>query len=578
MIPESFIQELLHRVDVIDLIDGYVPLKKAGANYAACCPFHNEKSPSFTVSPTKQFYHCFGCGAHGTAIGFLMEYSGLGFIDAIKELCQRTGLPMPEDEGRRTHDGPKITTLTDIMGRAAKYYYEQLKVSEKAINYLKGRGVSGEIAQKFGIGYAPDGWQNLGATFEDYTLTELQVAGLVIKNEQGRLYDRFRDRVMFPIMNQKGEVIAFGGRVMGEGEPKYLNSPETPLFEKGREVFGLPQARAALRDKNTAIVVEGYMDVVALAQHGVGNAVATLGTATTAAHVQKLLRQVDRIVYCFDGDNAGRKAAWRALENSLEALPEQKSIGFVFLPDTEDPDSFVRSQGTEAFERMITQAMPLSEFLLRELASHCDMTSAEGRAKLVAEAKPLLGRLQTPLLRLQLVKRLADASGFSQPEVERLCDLRPIVRAAPARVPRQAPSLLRPLLRLLLQKPELAKGLPLEALPTHSAEARAVRYLCETIMAAGEPIPPYAALLERLRGNEDEGLLREAAAELMQQPFAEEDIDAEFDGAVKRLIEGESKRAFDLLQEKVAKLGVAGLSGDEKQHYLQALGARGRIG
>ena len=578
MIPESFIQELLHRVDVVDLIDGFVPLKKAGANYAACCPFHNEKSPSFTVSPTKQFYHCFGCGAHGSAISFLMEYSGLGFVDAIKDLSSRVGLQVPEDEGRRAHDGPKITALTDLMARAAKYYYEQLKRSETAIDYLKARGVSGEIAQKFGIGYAPDGWQNLGAAFDDYTISELQVAGLVIKNEQGRLYDRFRDRVMFPIMNQKGEVIAFGGRVMGEGEPKYLNSPETPLFEKGREVFGLPQARAALRDKDTAIVVEGYMDVVALAQHGVGNAVATLGTATTATHVQKLLRQVDRIVYCFDGDNAGRKAAWRALENSLEALPEQKSIGFVFLPDGEDPDSYVRSQGTEAFERLIMQAMPLSEFLLRELASRCDMTSAEGRAKLVAEAKPLLGRLQTPLLRLQLVKRLAEASGFSQPEVERLCDLRPIVRAAPARVARPAPSLLRPLLRLLLQKPELAKALPLDALPSNSAEARAVRYLCETIVAAGEPTPAYAALLERLRGNEDEGILREAAAELMQQPFAEGDIDAEFEGAVSRLLEGESKRTFALLQEKVTKLGVAGLSGEEKQHYLQALSARGKVG
>jgi len=576
VIPESYIQELLHRVDVVDLIDGYVPLKKAGANFAACCPFHNEKSPSFTVSPTKQFYHCFGCGAHGTAISFLMEYSGLGFIDAIKELSGKVGLQVPEDEGRRSHDGPKVTALTEVMARAAKYYYEQLKGSEKAIAYLKGRGVSGEIAQKFGIGYAPDGWQNLGAAFDDYTIAELQVAGLVIKNEQGRLYDRFRDRVMFPIMNQKGEVIAFGGRVMGEGEPKYLNSPETPLFEKGREVFGLPQARAALRTKDTAIVVEGYMDVVALAQHGVGNAVATLGTATTATHVQKLLRQVDRIVYCFDGDNAGRKAAWRALENSLEALPEQKSIGFVFLPDGEDPDSFVRSQGTEAFERMIVQATPLSDFLLRELATRCDLTSAEGKAKLVAEAKPLLTRLQTPLLRLQLVKRLAEASGFSQQEVERLCDLRSITKAAPARVPRQAPSLLRPLLRLLLQKPEMAQRLPLASLPANTAEARAVRHLCKTIRAAGDPPPGYAALLERLRGNEDETIFREAAAELMQQPFAEDDIDAEFDGAIERLAEAEHKRAFAMLQEKIQKLGVAGLSSEEKQQYLQALAARGK--
>ena len=576
MIPESFIQELLHRVDIVDLIDGYVPLKKAGANFAACCPFHNEKSPSFTVSPSKQFYHCFGCGAHGTAIGFLMEYSGLGFIDAIKELSSRVGLLVPEDEGRRTHDGPKISGLTEVMARASKYYYEQLKRSAKAINYLKGRGVSGEIAQKYGIGYAPEGGQSLAAAFDDYGASELQLAGLVGKSDDGRLYDRFRDRVMFPILNQKGETIAFGGRLLGDGKPKYLNSPETPLFEKGREVFGLPQARVALRDKDTAIVVEGYMDVVALAQHGIGNAVATLGTATTATHVQKLLRQVDRIVYCFDGDAAGRKAAWRALENSLEALPEQKSVGFVFLPETDDPDSFVRSQGGEAFERLIAQAMPLSEFLLRELASHCDMTSAEGKAKLVAEAKPLLGRLQTPLLRLQLVKRLAEASGFSQPEVERLCDLRPIARAAPARAPRQAPSLLRPLLRLLLQKPELAKGLPLGALAPNSAESRAVENLCQTILAAGEPTPPYAVLLERLRGNEDEGILREAAAELMQQPFADEDIDAEFDGAVKRLLEAQTRRTFEVLKQKVAKLGLSGLSSEEKQQYVLASTTSGR--
>jgi len=574
VIPESFIQELLHRVDIVDLIDAHVPLRKAGANYAACCPFHNEKTPSFTVSPTKQFYHCFGCGAHGTAIGFLMEYSGLGFVETIKDLAARVGMQVPEDEGR-PHDGPKLHTLTDIMARAAKYYYEQLKRSEKAIAYLKRRGVSGEIAQKFGIGYAPDGWQNLAAAFDDYSVSGLQQAGLVIRNEQGRLYDRFRDRVMFPIMNQKGEIIAFGGRVMGEGEPKYLNSPETPLFEKGREVFGLPQARAVLREKNAVVVVEGYMDVVALAQHGVGNAVATLGTATTATHVQKLLRQVDRIVFCFDGDAAGRKAAWRALENSLEALPEQKSIGFVFLPESEDPDSYVRTQGTEAFDRLVAQAMPLSEFMLRELASRCDMTSAEGRAKLVAEAKPMLGRLQTPLLRLQLVKRLAEASGFSQAEVERLCDLKPVARPAPARASRQAPSLLRPLLRLLLQKPELAKSVPLEALPANSAEARAVVKLCTTILSSGDSAPAYATLLERLRGSEDEPVLREAAAELMQQPFAEEDIDSEFEGAISRLQEGENKRAFALLQEKVAKLGVSGLSAEEKLQYLQAVSKRG---
>ncbi|MDE2586368.1 MAG: DNA primase, partial [Betaproteobacteria bacterium] len=474
MIPESFIQELLHRVDIVDLIDGYVPLKKAGANYAACCPFHNEKSPSFTVSPTKQFYHCFGCGAHGTAIGFVMEYAGLGFVDTIKDLAARVGLQVPEEEGRTRREGPPTTPLVEVMGKAADYYFEQLKRSDRAKDYLKRRGLTGEIALKFRIGYAPDGWQNLEAAFSNYQATELQSAGLVIRNDQGRLYDRFRDRVMFPIFNQKGEVIAFGGRVLDQGEPKYLNSPETPLFEKGRELFGLPQARQALRDKNTAIVVEGYMDVVALAQHGVGNAVATLGTATTTTHVQKLLRQVDRIVYCFDGDAAGRKAAWRGLENSLEALADNKTIGFVFLPTEHDPDSYVRELGQEAFETLIARAMPLSDFLLRELASHGDLTTSEGKAKLVHEAKPLIQRLTTPLLRLQLVKRLAEASGFSQAEVERLCDLKPVARAAPAKAQRQKLSLTRKLLRRLLQNPELASRLPVEWLPLQDPEAIAL--------------------------------------------------------------------------------------------------------
>jgi DNA primase len=577
MIPESFIQELLLRTDIVDLIDGYVPLRKAGANHAACCPFHSEKTPSFTVSQSKQFYHCFGCGAHGTAIGFLMEYSGLGYVEAIKELASRAGLQVPEDDAEpRERDTAGLLALTEVMARAARYYYEQLKHSEKAIAYLRQRDVSGEVAKKFGIGYAPDGWQNLAAAFDDYSMAALQQAGLVLRGDQGRLYDRFRDRVMFPIVNQKGETIAFGGRVLGEGEPKYLNSPETPLFEKGREVFGLPQARQPLREKNAAIVVEGYMDVVALAQHGVGNVVATLGTATTAAHVQKLLRQADRLVFCFDGDAAGRKAGWRALENSLDVLQEQKAIGFVFLPESDDPDSFVRTRGAAAFERLVAEAMPLSEFLMRELAAHCDMTSAEGRAKLVADAKPLLSRLQSPLLRLQLVKRLAEASGFSQAEVERLCDLKPVARPAPARASRPAPSLPRHLLRLLLQKPGLAPRVPLEALPVHSEEARAIVRLCAAVQTSGDSIPGYAALLERFRGSEDETVVSAAAVELMRQPFAEEEVDAEFDGAIGRLREGEKKRAFAHLQEKVAKLGVAGLSSEEKAHYLEALGRPGQ--
>ena len=571
MIPESFIQDLLARVDIVDLIDSYVHLKKAGANYAACCPFHNEKSPSFTVSPTKQFYHCFGCGAHGTAIGFVMEYQGVGFVDAVKDLASRAGMQVPESEGRNLHDEKpgQTRTLLEVMARAAAYYKEQLKKSPRAIDYCKKRGLSGEIAAKFGIGYAPDGWQNLQAAFPDYNAEVLHAAGLVIDNDSGRRYDRFRDRLMIPIVNPKGDIIAFGGRIIDQGEPKYLNSPETPLFEKGRELFGLPQARHALRETDTAIVTEGYMDVIALAQNGVGNAVATLGTATTATHVQKLLRQVDRIVFCFDGDNAGRKAAWRALENSLEALADNKSLGFVFLPEEDDPDSFIRNHGKPAFDRLVAQAMPLSDFLLRELAQRCDLTSSEGKAKLIYEAKPLLLRLPTPLLRLQLVKRLAEASGFAQAEVERLCDLKSFVPPAPPKAKRAAPSLTRNLLRLVLQNPELAARLPVDLLPDSSERGALVR-LNEIAASNGDSLT-YATLRERLRGSPEEALVEQVAAEALGSPFDAEEVKNEFEGALGKLRQGGQKRAFAELQARVQRLGVAGLTPEEKQDYLRLL-------
>lgn len=579
MIPEVFIQELLHRIDVVDLIDGYVPLKKAGANFAACCPFHSEKSPSFTVSPSKQFYHCFGCGAHGTAIGFLMEYAGIGFVDAVKELAVRVGLHVPDEQAGATPHALHVPMLTEIMAQAATFYSRQLKRSEKAIAYLKERGLSGEIARRFGIGYAPEGSQSLTNVFSDYANPDLQLAGLVVKSDSGRLYDRFRDRVMFPIINQKGETIAFGGRVIGSGEPKYLNSPETPLFEKGQEVFGLPQARAAIRQSDRVVVVEGYMDVVALAQHGISNVVATLGTATTATHVQKLMRQAGRLVFCFDGDAAGRKAAWRALENCLEVLPEQKTVGFVFLPEKDDPDSFVRQQGQDSFLRMTVDATPLSDFLLRELVRNCDLTAAEGRAKLIADARPLLGRLQSISLKLQMIKQLAQVTGFSQAEVEKLCKLRPLAGPAPARIPRPAPlSIPRRLLPLLLQKPQLASRLPLDLLPVDSVEGQALRQLSEAIMASGDRALAYPGLLEKLRGDACERVLCAAAAELMQQPFAEEEIDAEFDGAVRQLRDSEFKRVLERLQEKAQRVGVSGLSNEEKQQYLSAIRARGGTG
>src|SRR3954470_1562613 len=327
VIPDSFKQDLLNRVNIVDVISRYVQLKKGGANFLGLCPFHNEKSPSFTVSPAKQFYHCFGCGVHGNAIGFLMAYSALGYIDAVKELAASVGMQVPESRPPTPHEVARKERETDLYGlmeKAMDFYRAELKKSPKAIEYLKGRGLTGEIAARFRIGYAPDGWQGLKPGFENYEDKAMVECGLVIQGEEGKRYDRFRDRVMFPIFSARGAVIGFGGRVIGDGEPKYLNSPETPLFEKGRELYGLGQAGESINSERRVVVVEGYMDVVALAQFGIANAVATLGTATTPVHVSKLLRLADEIVFCFDGDAAGRKAAWRALEVSLPLAPDHK--------------------------------------------------------------------------------------------------------------------------------------------------------------------------------------------------------------------------------------------------------------
>ena len=461
MIPQSFIQDLLNRVDIVDVVERYVPLKRAGANFVACCPFHGEKTPSFTVSQTKQFYHCFGCGAHGTAIGFMIEYAGVGFIDAVKDLAQTAGMQVPEIKSERprgkTEEGDDLYA---VLLKAAQYYRSQLKSSPHAIEYLKSRGLSGEIAKEFGIGYAPGGWQNLQAEFPDYNGKALVAAGLVIEGE-GKRYDRFRDRVMFPIVDQRGHIIGFGGRVIDQGEPKYLNSPETALFEKGRELYGLYQGRRAIRDAGRVVVVEGYMDVVALAQHGIGYAVATLGTATTPIHVQKLLRQVSEVVFCFDGDDAGRRAAWRALENSLDQLVDGKQLSFLFLPQGEDPDTYVRKLGKDAFEKLLDDATPLSRFLLEKLQSDIDLADSEGRARLLQEAKPLVKKIAAPLLSLMLRKQLAQLAGIGQDELETLYEIKAPRRSTPAAkaAPRAKTSLIRKLMLRVMADPALAEAI-----------------------------------------------------------------------------------------------------------------------
>ena len=538
MIPQSFIQDLLGRVDIVEVIDRHVKLKRSGANYSACCPFHSEKSPSFTVSPTKQFYHCFGCGAHGTAVGFLMEYSGMGFVEAVKDLAQSIGMKVPEEarseaSQRRAEQGE---SLHDVLLRAAQHYRNQLKDAPQAIAYLKKRGLSGDIAKRFGIGYVPDEWQNLAAAFSDYDGPMLATAGLVKQKEDGKRYDVFRNRIMFPIVDVRGNVIAFGGRVLGDGEPKYLNSPETPVFEKGRELYGLYQARRAIRDAGRVVVVEGYMDVVALAQAGVEYAVATLGTATTPLHVQKLLRQADEIVFCFDGDAAGRRAAWRALENSLPQLQDGKQLKFLFLPEGEDPDTYVRKHGKAAFEKALAGAVPLSRFLLDELSSRVDLATAEGRARCLHEAKPLVKQIQASGLRLQMVRELAERCRVSPEEVSQLFDLESAsaARARPgqAQAPRKPVTpLAEQLLRLLVSNPGCAQRLTAEQRALLDApEFEPVAELIDVL--AGSGAATAAMLEEATRDSRYAGLYKDVAGQTLavggDDQTAREDLEGVF--------------------------------------------------
>ncbi|QCB46082.1 DNA primase [Hydrogenophaga sp. PAMC20947] len=429
-IPQTFIQELLNRVDVVDVVGRYVQLKKGGANLMGLCPFHGEKSPSFSVSPTKQFYHCFGCGANGNAIGFLMEHAGMSFIEAVKDLAQQTGLQIPEDDAspqdreRAAQQRQKQATLNSVLDKAAHAYIQQLKVTPRAVDYLKGRGLSGEIAKTFGLGYAPEGWRGLAGIFANYADPLLVESGLVIEHAdeigvdgEAKRYDRFRDRIMFPIRNVKGECIGFGGRVLDKGEPKYLNSPETPVFSKGRELYGLFEARTPIRVTGYALVTEGYMDVVALAQLGFANAVATLGTACTPDHVQKLFRFTDSVVFSFDGDGAGRRAARKALDAALPLATDTRSVKFLFLPAEHDPDSFIRANGSEAFAQAVKEAVPLSRFLVDAAGADCDLTTAEGRARMASQARPLWSALPDGALKRQLIGELAQVSGLASDDL-----------------------------------------------------------------------------------------------------------------------------------------------------------------
>jgi DNA primase len=575
MIPQDFIQQLLDRTDIVALIERYVPLKKAGANYQARCPFHNEKSPSFSVSPTKQFYHCFGCGAHGTAITFLMEHAGYSFIDAIKDLAGQVGLPVPDDGKRVAPEADNLRDkLYERMEIASRHYRQALKTHDEAIAYLKRRGLAGETAARFALGVATDDWQPLAAAFADYQDPLLVEAGLVINNE-GKRYDRFRDRVMFPIRNERGQVIAFGGRIMQKGEPKYLNSPETPLFHKGRELYGLFEHRRAIQHADRVLVVEGYMDVVMLDQHGVDNAVATLGTAITSDQAARLLRLANEVVFAFDGDAAGRKAAWRALENSLLQARDGKLLSFLFLPDGEDPDSFVRAQGAEAFRKLCDQAMPLSDFLFNELTAQTDLASQEGKVRLATLARPYIAKLaQAPLLTRALGNRLDALTGLETPlppgKRNRVASrsnphTHPNRTQGPGRGAVQ-PSSWRILLLSLLHDPSRA-GKMTDLPDTNSTEAQALQVVISLVRE--HPEMSARDIVEHFRDRPEHPLLVQTAAELMHRDD-QYDIEADFQGALRAvLIQANRNTVRELAGRKPSEL-----SDLEKSQLLATINAR----
>ena len=572
MIPQSFIQDLLNRVDIVDVVGNYVPLKKGGANLQGLCPFHSEKSPSFTVSPAKQFFHCFGCGKNGTAIGFLMEYSGLGFVEAIETLAQSVGMTVPEDRSdippaHRAAQQAKSLALSDVLTQATQHYRNQLRTSQEAVSYLKRRGLSGEIAAKFGLGYAPDGWDGLRTIFPDYDANVLVESGLLIdrENEEGgsrKRYDRFRDRIIFPIRNTKGQTIGFGGRVLGAGEPKYLNSPETPLFHKGSELYGLFEARQAIREAGFVLVTEGYMDVVALAQLGFPQTVATLGTACTPIHVQKLLRQTDQVIFSFDGDTAGRRAARRALEASLPHAADNKAIKFLFLPPEHDPDSYVREFGAEAFGKLVQDALPLSQFLLREVMEGNDLNTAEGRARMQFDAKPLLQTMPPSALRLQIVRSLAQLAHTTPAEMENMLALaKPVAqtrKAAPRTKRLQPVGLERQIMRLLLAHPALAIELETDAI---EAIARFAPDHAEMFMQLLEPAQEmgsranFAAISDQLRAS------RSDFDQIIEEIATNRDYD--LDLARMEMADAVRKIKLQAIVSELNTLSSSGLSAEE---------------
>jgi len=571
-IPPQFIDDLLSRIDIVTIIDGRVPLKKAGREHVACCPFHTEKTPSFTVSSQKQFYHCFGCGAHGSAISFIMEFDRLGFVEAVEDLANMAGMTVPRDASIPINQNKDVYQLLES---AAAYYQQQLRQSpqaQRAIDYLKGRGISGEIASQFHIGYASPGWDHLlnhfsGSGVNKQTLLD---AGLIIKKDAGGYYDRFRDRIMFPIRDSRGRVIAFGGRVLDDTTPKYLNSPETKVFHKGQENYGLYEARAQSRSLDSIIVVEGYMDAVSLAQFGITNVVATLGTATTQPHVEKLFRVVPNIIFCFDGDRAGKKAAWRALEVSLPVITDGRQIHFLFLPEGEDPDTFVREQGQAGFLARVKEATPFSKFFYHSLSKNIDITAIDGRSILVDRSRKLLDRLPHGIFRHMMIEKLAEITHMESKKLSTLMAPQAILsqRVGNNKSNKMGVSPVRKAVRLLLEYPKLA--LDVEIQKFSDLKLAGINVLEGLIDYINKyPSTTCGAILEHYR-NKDHGA---HLAKLAQTPLSvpESGTDVEFKDIMEHLVKLRFQQRAD---ELLFKSTVEQLSQEEKDELKYVLSVK----
>ena len=577
LIPQDFIDDLVARADVVEVIGRRIQLKKAGREFKACCPFHDEKTASFTVSPNKGFYHCFGCGAHGTAIGFLMEFDHMSFVEAIESLASSMGVDVPRDESDKP--ARRYDELFAIMEQVEKFWQQGLRDNPAAVDYVKNRRIDGATAQRYGIGFAPDGWSTVLDKFgkTDEAIDRLLAAGLVIRKDNGRHYDRFRDRIMFPIRDARGRCIAFGGRTMGDGEPKYLNSPETVLFHKGRELYGLWEARQALRNIDRLLVVEGYMDVVALARHGIDFSVATLGTATTEEHLNRLFRLTEYVTFCFDGDRAGKKAAWRALETSLPHIREGRQVRFVFLPDGQDPDTYVNEFGADAFIKALDDGVALSDFLIGELASQVDLDTIDGKARMAEFAKPLLAKIPIGIYRELLMDSLADRVGLTTEKLERSMG-RPQANTSGQSSQRSGtslgrrvvassgkPSVVRRAITLLLNHPEAGAKLDVELMAGISRPGiDLLHQLIETVQE--EPNITTAGLLERWRHHDEGRHLGKLAA--VEMPGGDDfDPGAELHACLDQLAAAGRRERVDLLIEKQR---VSTLS-DEERAELRAL-------